>query len=63
MYDAVSLIPLTSDATYSRLRRTQDEVRPSDDLTRRADIDQNTAKGVKQTSTKEATSSTKVVLQ
>ena len=62
MYDAVSLTPLTSDATYSRLRRTQDEVRSSDDLTRRADIDQNTAKGVKQTSTKEASSSTKVTI-
>ena len=60
-YDELNLTPISNDETYSRLRRTQDEVRPSDDLTRRADIDQNTTvtKGVKQTSTKEAPSNTK----
>ena len=59
-YDELNLSPVSSDETYSSLRRTQDEVRPSDDLTRRTDINQNTAKGVKQTSTNEASSNTKV---
>ena len=59
-YDELNLPPVSNDETYSRLRRTKDEVRPSDDLTRRADINQNTTKGVKQTSTNEASSNTKV---
>ena len=61
MYDELNLTPISSDETYSRLRRTHNKVRPSDDLTRRADIDQNTTKGVKQTSTREASSNTKVI--
>ena len=59
MYE-LNLTPVSNEETYSRLRRTLDEIRPSDDLTRRADIDQNTTQGVKQTSTKETPSSTKI---
>ena len=59
-YDELSVTPMTSDATYSRLRMTHNKVRPSDDLTRRADINQNTTKGAKQISTKETPSNTKV---
>ena len=59
-YDGLSVTPISSDETYSRLRMTH-KVRPSDDLTRRADTDQNTTKGVKQTSIKEAPSNTKVI--
>ena len=61
-YDELSVTPINNDETYSRLRATQTKVRPkfNDNLTRRADIDQNTIKGVKQTSTKEASSNTKV---
>ena len=36
MYE-LNLTPVSNDETYSRL---QDELRPSDDITRRADIDQ-----------------------
>ena len=60
MYDELNLTPISSDETYSRLRRTHNKARPSDDLTRRADINQNTTQRVKQTSTKEASSNTKV---
>jgi cell division protein FtsL len=60
--ELVSVTPVSNDETYSRLRMTQTKVRPSNDLTRRADIDQNTTKGVKQTSTKEASSNTKVLI-
>ena len=60
-YDELNLTPISSDETYSRLRRTHNKVRPSDDLTRRADIDQNTKRRVKQTNTKEASSNTKVI--
>ena len=59
-YDELNLTPISNDETYSRLRTTHNEDRPSEDHQRKADIDQNTTKGVKQTSTKEATSSTKV---
>ena len=59
-YDELNLTPISNNETYSRLRRTHNKVRPSDDLTRRADINQNTTTGVKQTSTKEAPCSTKV---
>ena len=59
-YDELNLTPMDSDATYSRLRMTHNKVGPSDEHQRRADINQNTTKGVKQTSTKEAPSSTKV---
>ena len=59
-YDELNLTPISNDETYSRLRRTHNEIRPSDDLTRRADINQNTTTGVKQTSTKETPSNTKV---
>ena len=61
MYDELNLMPITSDETYSRLRRTHNKVRPSDDLTRRADINQNTTQGVKQISTKEASSNIKAI--
>ena len=54
-YDELSVTPISSDETYSRLRMTHNKVRPIDDLTRRADINQNTTKGVKQTSTKVTT--------
>jgi hypothetical protein len=60
VYDELTLTPIDSDETYSKLRMTHTKVRPSDDLTRRADIDQNTTKGVKQTSAKGASSNTKV---
>ena len=59
-YDELSVTPISSDATYSRLRMTHNNVRPSDDLTRRADINQYITKEVKQIGTKEAPSSTKV---
>ena len=48
-YDELNLIPINSDATYSRLRTTQTTIKPNDDLERRADIDQSTIKGAKQT--------------
>ena len=59
-YDGLSVTPINNDETYSRLRMTQTKVRPSDDITKRADIDQSTTKGVKQTSTKEVPSNIKV---
>jgi hypothetical protein len=56
--------PVSNDETYSRLRTTRNEVRPRNERQRsliyRVDIDQNIIKGVKQTSTKEAPSNTKV---
>ena len=61
-YDELSVTPISSDQTYSRLRTTHNKVRPSDDLTRRADINQNTTKEVKQTSTKEESCNTKVTI-
>ena len=61
MYDEIALTPIGSEEAYSRLRATQTKIRPGDDLTRRADINQNTTKGEKQTSTNEAPpSNTKV---
>ena len=59
-YNELNLTPISNDETYSRLRRTHNKVRPSKNRQRKADFDQNTVKGVKQTSTKEAPSSTKV---
>ena len=50
-YDGLSMTPMSSDETYSRLRMTHNKVRPSDDLKSRADINQNTTKGEKQTDT------------
>ena len=61
-YDELSVTPISSDETYSRLRMTHNKVRPSDDLTRKADINQNTAKGVKQINTKEVPRNTKVTI-
>ena len=61
-YDELSVTPISSDQAYSRLRTTHNKVRPSDDLTRRTDINQNTTKGVKQTSTKEVSCNTKVTI-
>ena len=58
-YDELNLIPISNDETYSRLRMTHNKVRPSEEGQRKADIHQNTTKGVKLTSTKEATSNTK----
>ena len=40
-YDGLSMTPISNDETYSQLT-THNKVRPSDDLTRRADINQNT---------------------
>ena len=57
-YDELNLIPINSDATYSRLRTTQTKIKPNDDLERRADIDQSTIKGAKQTNTKKASNTT-----
>ena len=59
MYDELNLTPISSDETYSRLRTTQTKIKPNDELQRRADIDQSATKGVKPTSTKEASSNTK----
>jgi hypothetical protein len=61
-YDGVSVTPISNDETYSQLRTTHNKVRPRNEIQRspRADIDQNTAKGVKQTNTKEAPNNTKV---
>ena len=55
MYDEIALTPIVSEEPYSRLRATQTKVRQSDDPMRRAYIDQNTTKGVKETSTKVTT--------
>ena len=57
-YDELNLIPINSDATYSRLRTTQTKIKPNDDLERRADIDQSTIKGAKQINTKKASNTT-----
>ena len=58
-YDELSLTPINSDATYSRLRTTQTKIKTNDDHQRRTvSIDQSPTKGVKQTNTKE-TSNTK----
>ena len=51
-YDGLSLTPISSDATYSRLRTTQTNVKPNDELQRRADVDQSATKGVEQTGKK-----------
>ena len=60
-YDELNLTPISNDETYSRLRRTHiNKVRPSENCQRKADINQNSVKGVKQTRTKEAPYSTKV---
>ncbi|MCG8622010.1 MAG: hypothetical protein MJE68_08460, partial [Proteobacteria bacterium] len=59
-YDELNLPPVSNDETYSQLRRTHNEVRPSDERQRRADINQNT-KEMKQASTKEAPRNTKVI--
>ena len=53
-YDELDLTPISNDETYSRLRMTHNKVRPNEEGQRKADIDQSTAKGVKQISTKEA---------
>ena len=45
-YDELSLTPVSSDETYSRLR-VINKVKPNDEPQRRADIDQSTTKGVK----------------
>ena len=58
-YDELSVTPISSDETYSRLR-THNKIRPSEESQRKADIDQSSAKGVKQTSTNEASSNIKV---
>ena len=60
MYEEIALTPIGSEEAYSRVRVTQTKIRPSDDLARSADLNQSTTKRVKQTSTKEAPSSTKV---
>ena len=57
-YDGLSLTPISSDATYSRLRTTQTKVKSNDELQRRTD-NQSATKGVKLISTKEASSKTK----
>ena len=38
-YDELSLTPVSSDATYSRLRTTQTKIKPNDELLRITDID------------------------
>ena len=58
-YDELSLTPVSSDETYSRLR-VINKVKPNDEPQRRADIDQSTTKGVKPTDKKEALNSTKI---
>ena len=58
-YDELSLTPISSDATYSRLRTTQIKIKPNNELLRQADIDPSARKGVEQTSTKEASNNTK----
>ena len=62
MYDELNLTPISSDETYSRLRMTH-KIRPSEEGQRKPDIDQSTAKGVKQTSAKEAPCSMKVSIK
>ena len=59
-YDELNLTPISSDETYSRLRMTHNKIRPSEEGQKKVVIDQSTAKGVKQTSTKEAPCSIKV---
>ena len=47
-YDEVNLTPISTDETYSRLRTPQTNVKPRYEPQRRVDIDQNTAKRIKQ---------------
>ena len=56
-YDGLSVTPISNDETYSRLRTTHNKARPSDDLTRRADV---ATKGMKKINIKEVPSNTKV---
>ena len=58
-YDELDLTPISNDETYSRLRMTH-KIRPNEVGQRKADIHQNTTKGLMLTGTKEATSNTKV---
>ena len=58
-YDGLSVIPISSDETYSRLRVINNKVKPNDELQGRGDINQNTKKEIKPAGTRGASSSTK----
>ena len=58
-YDELSLTPISSDQTYSRLRTINNNIKPSDEIQRRAKIDQSKRKGEKPTGIKEALNNTK----
>ena len=53
-YDELSVIPISNDETYSRLRVINNKVKPNNEFQGRADIHQSTTKGVTPTGTKEA---------
>ena len=58
-YDRLSVIPISSDETYSRLRVINNKVKPNDEFQGRGDINQNTKKEIEPTGTKRASNSTK----
>ena len=58
-YDEVSLTPLNTDETYSRLRTTQTNIKPRYEQQRRADIDETTAKIVRQSNSKDSQNNVK----
>ena len=41
-YDELNLTPVNNDETYSRLRRTHNKIRPSDEGQRKGNFNQNT---------------------
>ena len=53
-YDEVNLTPLNTDETYSRLRAIQTNIKARYEPQRRADIDESTAKTVRQTNSKDS---------
>ena len=52
-YDGLCLAPVNTDETYSRLRITQTNIKPRDELQRRADIDQTSIRVVNQNKAKD----------
>ena len=53
-YDGLCLTPVNTDETYSRLRTTQTNIKPRDELERRADINQISTKVVNQKNAKDS---------
>ena len=53
-YDELTLTPINTDETYSRLRITQTKTEPSYELQQRDDINQSAIEGAKQNSSKDS---------